>query len=152
VLVRSFGVQPTFLRRDGTVSRTRVLTTETSDSMRALYRLVVERGTGRSADVVGYPVMGKTGTAEKARAGGYARNALLTSFLSAFPANDPKYAMLIMFDEPQATENTYGYATAGWNAAPVTSRVVQRIAPILGLRPVQSWSSPVQSASFATAE
>jgi cell division protein FtsI (penicillin-binding protein 3) len=147
-----FAVQPTFLRGDGASPRRRVLTTETSDAMRALYRLVVERGTGRSADVVGYPVMGKTGTAEKARAGGYARNALLTSFLSAFPANDPKYAMLIMFDEPQATENTYGFATAGWNAAPVTSRVVQRIAPILGLRPVQSWSSPVQSASFATAE
>lgn len=147
-----FGVKPTFLRQDGPVTRSQVLTAETSDAMRALYRLVVERGTGRSADVPGYPVMGKTGTAEKARAGGYARNALLTSFLSAFPANDPKYAMLIMFDEPNATENTYGYATAGWNAAPVTSRVVQRIAPILGLRPVQSWVSPVQSASFATAE
>ncbi len=147
-----FGVKPTFLRQDGPVTRSQVLTAETSDAMRALYRLVVERGTGRSADVPGYPVMGKTGTAEKARAGGYARNALLTSFLSAFPANDPKYAMLIMFDEPQATENTYGYATAGWNAAPVTARVVQRIAPILGLRPVQSWASPVQSASFATAE
>jgi cell division protein FtsI (penicillin-binding protein 3) len=147
-----FAVQPTFLRRQQPVERTRVMSADTSDAMRALLRLVVERGTGRNADVAGYPVMGKTGTAEKARAGGYARNALLTSFLSAFPANDPKYAMLIMFDEPQATENTYGYATAGWNAAPVTSRVVQRIAPILGLRPVQNWASPVQSASFATVE
>jgi cell division protein FtsI (penicillin-binding protein 3) len=147
-----FGVQPTFLRQEEPKPLTRVMTADTSDTMRALLRLVVERGTGRNADVPGYPVMGKTGTAEKARAGGYARNALLTSFLSAFPANDPKYAMLIMFDEPQATENTYGYATAGWNAAPVTSRVVQRIAPILGLRPVQNWASPVQSASFATAE
>jgi cell division protein FtsI (penicillin-binding protein 3) len=147
-----FGVQPTFLRQEEPKPLTRVMTADTSDTMRALLRLVVERGTGRNADVPGYPVMGKTGTAEKARAGGYARNALLTSFLSAFPANDPKYAMLIMFDEPQATENTYGYATAGWNAAPITSRVVQRIAPILGLRPVQNWASPVQSASFATAE
>ncbi len=147
-----FAVGPTFLRRQQPLERTRVMASDTSDAMRALLRLVVERGTGRNADVPGYPVMGKTGTAEKARAGGYARNALLTSFLSAFPANDPKYAMLIMFDEPQATENTYGYATAGWNAAPVTSRVVRRIAPILGLRPVQNWASPVQSASFATVE
>jgi len=147
-----FAVKPTFLRRQQAVERARVMTADTSDAMRALLRLVVERGTGRSADVPGYPVMGKTGTAEKARAGGYARHALLTSFLSAFPANDPKYAMLIMFDEPQPTEDTYGYSTAGWNAAPVTSRVVRRIAPILGLRPVQNWASPVQSASFETAE
>ena len=43
--------------------------------------------------------------------------------------------MLIMFDEPQGTKSTYGYATAGWNAAPVTARVVRRVAPLLGLQP-----------------
>ena len=120
--------------------------------MRALLRLVVERGTGRNADVVGYPVMGKTGTAEKVSGNGYSRSALLTSFLSAFPANDPRYAMLILFDEPQPTENSYGYATAGWNAAPVTARVVRRIAPILGLQPVGTWDAPIQAASLLTAE
>lgn len=147
-----FAVQPTFVRQTDPVSRVRVLQSETSDAMRALLRLVVERGTGRNADVVGYPVMGKTGTAEKAQAGGYSRSALLTSFLSAFPANDPRYAMIIMFDEPQPTETSYGYATAGWNAAPVTSRVVRRIAPILGLRPVGYWDAPIQAASLLAAE
>ena len=147
-----FAVRPTFVRQTDPVSRVRVLQSETSDAMRALLRLVVERGTGRNADVVGYPVMGKTGTAEKAQAGGYSRSALLTSFLSAFPANDPRYAMIIMFDEPQPTETSYGYATAGWNAAPVTSRVIRRIAPILGLRPVGYWDAPVQAASLLAAE
>jgi cell division protein FtsI (penicillin-binding protein 3) len=130
-----FKVKPTFLRQNDVRLGERVISAETSMAMRGLLRMVVAEGTGRSADVPGYPVMGKTGTAEKAVNGGYARNRLITSFISAFPANDPRYAMLVMFDEPKPTKNTYGYATAGWNAAPVTSRVVARVAPLLGLRP-----------------
>jgi cell division protein FtsI (penicillin-binding protein 3) len=130
-----FKVQPTLLRRNDVQLGERVISAEASATMRTLLRMVVQQGTGRSADVEGYPVMGKTGTAEKAINGGYARNRLITSFISAFPANDPRYAMIVMFDEPKATKNTYGYATAGWNAAPVTSRVVTRVAPLLGLRP-----------------
>jgi cell division protein FtsI (penicillin-binding protein 3) len=103
--------------------------------MRSLLRLVVTDGTGKKADVPGYPVMGKTGTAEKAINGGYAQHRLISSFLSAFPANNPRYVMLIMFDEPQGSKATYGYATAGWNAAPVTARVVKRVAPLLGIQP-----------------
>jgi cell division protein FtsI (penicillin-binding protein 3) len=130
-----FKVQPTFLRQNDVRLGERVISAETSMAMRGLLRMVVAEGTGRSADVTGYPVMGKTGTAEKAINGGYARHRLITSFISAFPANDPHYAMIVMFDEPKATKNTYGFATAGWNAAPVTSRVVARVAPLLGLRP-----------------
>ncbi|MFA7639248.1 MAG: penicillin-binding protein 2, partial [Parvibaculum sp.] len=130
-----FRVRPTFLRQNDVRLGERVISADTSMAMRGLLRMVVAEGTGRSADVPGYPVMGKTGTAEKAVNGGYARNRLITSFISAFPANDPRYAMIVMFDEPRATKNTYGFATAGWNAAPVTSRVVARVAPLLGLRP-----------------
>lgn len=130
-----FKVEPTLLRRNDVQLGERVISAEASATMRTLLRMVVQQGTGRSADVDGYPVMGKTGTAEKAINGGYARNRLITSFISSFPANDPRYAMIVMFDEPKATKNTYGYATAGWNAAPVTSRVVTRVAPLLGLRP-----------------
>jgi cell division protein FtsI (penicillin-binding protein 3) len=130
-----FKVEPTFLRRNEAQLGARVISTEVSQTMRGLLRMVVAEGTGRKADVPGYPVMGKTGTAEKAENGGYARNKLITSFISAFPANDPRYAMIVMFDEPKATKDTFGYATAGWNAAPVTARVVARVAPLLGLRP-----------------
>jgi cell division protein FtsI (penicillin-binding protein 3) len=128
-------VHPTFLRQDAVKPGPRLISEKTSAEMRDLLRLVVSDGTGRKADVTGYPVIGKTGTAEKAVAGGYAKHRLISSFLSAFPANDPRYAMFIMFDEPQGLKSTYGYATAGWNAAPVTARVVKRVAPLLGLQP-----------------
>lgn len=128
-------VRPTFLRADDAKPGPRLISEEASDEMRDLLRLVVTDGTGKNADVPGYPVIGKTGTAEKAVNGGYAKHRLISSFLSAFPANKPRYAMLIMFDEPQGTKSTYGYATAGWNAAPVTARVVRRVAPLLGLQP-----------------
>lgn len=130
-----FKVKSTFLRHNEPRLGERVVSTETSNVMRGLLRMVVAEGTGKKADVPGYPVMGKTGTAEKPENGRYARNKLITSFISAFPANDPRYAMIVMFDEPKATKDTYGYATAGWNAAPVTARVVARVAPLLGVRP-----------------
>lgn len=128
-------VKPTFLRQENAKPGPRLVSAQVSREMRDLLRLVVSEGTGKKADVPGYPVMGKTGTAEKAVKGGYARHRLISSFLSAFPANDPRYVMIIMFDEPQGSKATYGYATAGWNAAPVTARVVKRVAPLLGLQP-----------------
>lgn len=145
-------VTPTFLRNPDHGVGAQVLSGETSLAVRALMRLVVEEGTGSHADVPGYPVIGKTGTAEKAVAGGYAKKSLITSFLSAFPANDPQFAMLVVLDEPKGTKATYGYATAGWNAAPLTGRIVQRIAPLLGVRPVERWQSPVMEASLVSVE
>lgn len=130
-----FKVEPTFLRHNEPRLGERVISAETSATMRGLLRLVVMEGSGRKAEVQGYPVMGKTGTAEKALNGGYSRHKLITSFISAFPANDPRYAMIVMFDEPKATKDTFGYATAGWNAAPTTSRVISRVAPLLGIKP-----------------
>lgn len=129
-------VKPSVLRHAAPQAGPRLISQQVSKEMQDLLRLVVTDGTGRKADVPGYPVMGKTGTAEKAVAGGYARHRLISSFLGAFPANNPRYVTLIMFDEPQPTKETYGYATAGWNAAPVTARVVKRVAPLLGLQPV----------------
>ena len=94
-------------------------------------RYVVTDGTGRKANVPGYGVMGKTGTAEKPKAGGYDQTRLVTSFVAAFPHSSPRYAMIVTLDEPKAIEGTHGYATAGWNAAPVAGNVIRRIGPIL---------------------
>ena len=96
-------------------------------------RMVVEEGTGRKAEAEGYLVGGKTGTAEKAVAGGYKKNALITTFVGAFPMDAPRYAVLVMLDEPHGTKATHGYAGAGWNAAPVVGRIVSQIAPMLGV-------------------
>ena len=130
-------VAPTILMRDpaAPLPEHRVLKETTSREMNRLLRLVVEKGTGRKADVPGYPVGGKTGTAEKASGHGYARKALLSSFIGVFPADAPQYAVLIIVDEPHGTKETSGYATGGWVAAPAVSRVVARIAPMLGVEP-----------------
>jgi len=113
----------------------RVFTEDTSYKMRALLRLVVMKGTGKKADAPGYRVGGKTGTANKAVAGGYSQTRVVTSFAGVFPMDEPRYALVVMLDEPQPTVETYGFRTAGWNAAPMMSIIVSRIAPMLGVRP-----------------
>ncbi|MFA5119600.1 peptidoglycan D,D-transpeptidase FtsI family protein [Zavarzinia sp.] len=131
--------QPTLLLPDPAhpPAGERVVSSQTSASMRKLMRLVVTIGTGKKADVPGYWIGGKTGTAEKAEGGGYARKALLSSFVSAFPMTEPRYAVLVMIDEPKGTKETYGFATGGWTAAPTVGRIVERIAPLLGVMPTE---------------
>jgi len=113
----------------------RVFSADTSYRMRSLLRLVVTQGTGKKADAPGYRVGGKTGTANKPVAGGYSNTRVVTSFAGVFPMDDPRYVMVVMLDEPQPTAETYGFRTAGWNAAPIMSRAVSRIAPMLGVHP-----------------
>lgn len=112
-----------------------VLSEKTVEEVRDLLRLVVLHGTGKSANAQGYRVGGKTGTAEKITRGVYKKDAKVASFVGAFPTNDPRYAILVMIDEPKGNKSTYGFATGGWVSAPVVGRVVQRMAPMLGLRP-----------------
>ena len=130
-----FTVTPTLLKREpGTpLVQRRVISAETSAIMRMLLYAVVSEGTGRKAAVPGYLVGGKTGTAEKAIGGRYKRDSMITNFVGVFPIDRPRYAVLTMMDEPKGTEETFGFATAGWTAAPVAGRVIERIAPILGI-------------------
>lgn len=114
----------------------RVIRPETSVIMRHLMRLVVQDGTATKADVPGYRVGGKTGTAEKVSArGGYDRNRLRTTFAAAFPMDDPAYVVLVVLDEPKGLKETFNFATAGWNAAPTAGRVIEAVAPLLGVFP-----------------
>ncbi len=113
----------------------RVFTEETSYKMRALLRLVVVEGTGKKADAPGYRIGGKTGTAEKLIGGRYSSAAVVTTFAGVFPMDEPRYVIVVMLDDPKATKETYGFHTAGWNVAPVVSKTVARIAPMLGVRP-----------------
>ncbi len=113
----------------------RVLSTKTSDQMRSLMAQVVRDGTGKNAAVTGYRVGGKTGTAEKQVNGRYAEKALISSFVGAFPMNDPRYVLIAMLDEPKGTKRTLDYATGGWVAAPVVGRMISAMGPMLGLMP-----------------
>ena len=142
---------PTLLKREPGQVRPagrRVVSKRTSLEMRRLMRLVVEHGTGKQADADGYLVGGKTGTAEKEVAGSYRHNALISSFVGAFPINAPRYLILAVLDEPKGTKKTYNYATGGWVAAPVVRRVVERMGPIVGIPPVDT-TSPDQQRDLA---
>jgi cell division protein FtsI (penicillin-binding protein 3) len=112
-----------------------IVSQQTAHRMRQLMRLVVTEGTGSMAEVPGYLVGGKTGTAEKSTNGSYARHSLISSFMGFFPMNAPRYAVFVMVDEPHGDKKTFGYATAGWTAAPAVGRVVAGMAGVLGIPP-----------------
>ena len=131
-------IPPTFLKRsesEAMAMAKRVIKPETSDKMRFLMRLNAEVGSARKADVKGYYVGGKTGTSEKVVNGRYAKKRVLNSFTAILPCDDPKYHVLIMLDEPQALPETHGFITSGWNAVPTGGKVIERIAPLLGVEP-----------------
>ena len=131
-------IPPTFLKRseaDAQAFAKRVIKPETSIMMRYLMRLNAEKGTATKADVPGYYVGAKTGTAEKVFSGHYVKTRLMTDVMAVLPADDPRYLLLIMLDEPQIIPETHGFATSGWNAVPVAAKVISRIAPLLGVAP-----------------
>jgi len=113
----------------------RVFQESTSEQMNKILRMIALYGTGRHADAPGFRVGGKTGSAEKPGAGGYRRTTLVSTFASAFPMDDPKYVVIIMYDEPKGTAASSYQRTAAWNAAPTVKRLVPRIGPLLGVYP-----------------
>jgi len=131
-------LQPTILARDpsdGPPPGVRIMNEATSDTIRKMMRLVVTDGYGKPADIEGYFVGGKTGTAEKVGDHGYKKHANVSAFMSVFPMNAPRYAVYFMLDEPKGNKETGGYATAGAVSAPGAGRVIARIAPMLNLFP-----------------
>ncbi|MEE3099104.1 MAG: penicillin-binding protein 2, partial [Pseudomonadota bacterium] len=120
----------------------RVISEATSLAMRDMLRGVVTDGTGRNADVPGYFIGGKTGTAEKASGGGYASNRVVATFAGAFPMQDPRYVIVVTYDEAVAQTKWGPRRPAGWTAAPTVKEAVTRIAPILGMRPMLEAEAP----------
>ena len=133
-------VEPTLLydrpvREGGSVPDVRIVSERTAHRMRQLMRLAVTDGTGRQADIPGYRVGGKTGTAEKIGERGYDRRRLISSFVGFFPMEAPRYGVFVMVDEPRGTRETFGYATGGWVAAPTAGRIINAMAPLVGVEP-----------------
>lgn len=129
--------QSTILKKvqDDSTQGRRVVSEKTSEIMRKLLYMVVAQGTGKKAGVNGYEVGGKTGTANQLVGKSYKDGTSTTSFTGVFPMTDPKYLVLIMVDRPQGIKETYGFNLGGWNAAPITGKVIRRIAPILQVIP-----------------
>lgn len=139
VMIASDGVAKklTLLKTYGTAQETEtVISPQTAKKLRKLMRLVVRFGSGKNADAKGYRLGGKTGTADKpSPTGGYDKSKVQASFAGVFPIDNPKYAIYIAFDEPKAIAETHGHVTAGWVAAPAVKTIIEKIAPIVGLKP-----------------
>lgn len=147
----------TVQKRNGTpVSSKRVLSETTSRHMLDLMRLNVTAGSGSKADAPGLRVGGKTGTGEKVINGRYDKRANISSFAAVFPTDGPidaqRYFVLVLVDEPQGSEATHNLRTGGWVAAPAAGRVIDRIAPFVGVErlPVIE-ATPEMHASAAAA-
>lgn len=128
-------VTPTLLKVDGPIVKGEsILNEKTSATVRNLMRKVVSEGTAKKADVIGFDVFGKTGTAyQKNAKGGYGTDAnrkRTTTFIGGFPEKDPEVILIVMMDDPKPTKETAGYATAGWNAAKVAGNIIKRVAPL----------------------
>ena len=142
---------PTLIKRTATSDPgKRVIQAKTSTSMRQLLRLNVVEGTGKNANVVGYEVGGKTGTAEKPARGGYRQKALISSFVGMFPMNEPKFVILVSLDEPKGIAETSGYATGGMVAAPSVKTIIENIAALYGILP-GDWNGGLPPLEIASA-
>lgn len=130
-------VRATLVKLDAPPPCERVVDPEVSVAARGLMRLVVQYTTGRNAEVKGYEMGGKTGTALKAVAGGYSQRERIANFLTIFPAHDPKYVAIVSLDDPKVIEGKERNLspTAGRTAAPSMKDVIERIGPLLGLPP-----------------
>ena len=129
-------------------SGVRVISEDTSDTMRRLMRLVVTGGTAKQfGNVPGYLVGGKTGTAEKVMLNGAygKKHANLSSFVGTFPMTDPQYAVFVTIDEPHGNKKSAGFETGGWVAAPAVARVISAMGPLLDIPPVDANSPVVQA-------
>jgi cell division protein FtsI (penicillin-binding protein 3) len=136
-------VTPTLLRRSSLPDGTRLLSERVSADAVAMLRGVVDHGTASYARIPGYPVAGKTGTADKPkRTGGYYKDKVVNTFASMFPASDPRYVLVVTLDEPVDTSGTEPRRTAGYTAVPVAAEVIRRTAPLMGLRPEIELAQP----------
>ena len=126
---------PTLLKNNNSRDSRRIISNQTSNDMRKLLRDVVIHGSAKNANIDGYDVAGKTGTANKIVDGRYIKGKNVTSFVSTFPYTDPKYAVMVIIDDPKPIKETFGFVTSGWNACPTGGNIIKRIAPQLNVQP-----------------
>ena len=141
-------VSPTLMKRVEPMRGIRVVSPEVSKMAVDMLRLVVVSGTATLADVPGYQVAGKTGTADKPRpGGGYYADKVINTFASVFPASNPQYVLVVTMDEPVGSSGGEARRTAGWTAVPVAGEIIKRIAPLMGMVPLVE--KPVETALTA---
>ena len=117
--------------------RVKVFSKKVSEIMKILYKSNVDNGTAKNIKPIPYLVGGKTGTANKVVNGKYASKKVVSSLISFFPINNPRYALFVLLDEPKATGNIWG-RTPGFNAVPLSKNIIIEIAPLLGVKSIHN--------------
>ncbi len=126
--------QPLTLLKDSQKDdKIEIIDKETSRQLRAILRLTVSGGSARRADISGYSVAGKTGSAEKLVNGRYDYNKVIASFVGFFPVYDPQYVIMISIDEPQRVAYNSYNITGGALSAPVAQKVIDKIGDLYGI-------------------
>ena len=150
-----FEIKPSLIKRniENTQNRKRIIKEGVSKKINKILRKIVttKEGTAGLANIKGYEIGGKTGTAEKAVVGGYTRKAKVNTFASIFPTSKPKYVMIVLLDEPKTSEDyIYEYKnksgfykgtpfnTAGWTSVEVAGKIIQKIGPILATKYIEN--------------
>ena len=149
-----FDIKPTLIKRDedNINNKNRIIKKGISEKLNPILRKIVtnKEGTAELANIDGYEVGGKTGTAQKTTLGGYS-NLKVNTFASIFPTSKPKYALIVLLDEPktnseyiyyykdgkQPTKGT-PYNTAGWTSVEVAGNIIERIGPILATKHIEN--------------
>jgi len=127
-------IEPSIIKKEANeTQKIYVISESTSSYIRHLLEMNVEKGSGLKAKVDGIKVGGQTSTAEKNLNGHYIKDKLFSTYISAFPIDKPRYVLMTLLDEPKPLAETYGFATAGWNAAPIAGEIIKKLTPILKL-------------------
>jgi cell division protein FtsI (penicillin-binding protein 3) len=144
-----YDVKPSLIKKNINSQKKKILNEEVSKKILPILRKIVttKEGTASLANVDGYEIGGKTGTAQKSIMGGYSKKKVNT-FVSIFPTSKPKFVFAVMLDEPKINKDyIYHYRdgsnikykgtpfnTAGWTSVEVTGQIVEKIGPILATK------------------
>ena len=143
-----YDIKPTIIKVDNNRTKTKILSDDVSNKINPILRKVVstKEGTAHFADVFGYEVGGKTGTADKVKNGVYTKDKINT-FVSVFPISKPKFVLVILLDEPKPSKDYIYYYrdgrapykgnwrnTAGWTTVLIAGKIIERIGPILATK------------------
>jgi len=145
-----FDVKPTLIKKETDVNKKTIITKATSQKINSILRKIVVTGTAKLANVDGYEIGGKTGTANKTINGVYT-NKKINTFASVFPISKPQFVFVVLIDEPQIN-NSYIYEyrdgsgfklkgaprnTAGWTSVEVAGKIIEKIGPILATKYIE---------------
>ena len=145
-----YDVKPTLIKKETDVYKKTIITKATSQKINSILRKIVVTGTAKLANVDGYEIGGKTGTANKTINGVYT-NKKINTFASVFPISKPQFVFVVLIDEPQIN-NSYIYEyrdgsgfklkgaprnTAGWTSVEVAGKIIEKIGPILATKYIE---------------